>query len=48
MFLRKAEAYPDEAPFRCSTQELAPMLSKKIRLDWKDFSGTNTPAYYNY
>ncbi len=45
MFGGKAEAYPSEAPFRCSTLEYVPALPANIRLGWKGLPGTNVLAY---
>ncbi len=39
VFGGKAEAYPSEAPFRCSTVGQAPSLTHK---HWKGLPGTNT------
>ncbi len=41
----KVGAYLSEASFRCSTLELAPRLTYKIRVGWKGSPGTNTQAY---
>ncbi len=42
MFVRKAEAYPSEAPFMRPSQRKAPALFTNITQGWKGLPGTNT------
>ncbi len=46
MFAGKAEDYPSEAPFWCSTLGYAPALLTNIRLGWNALPGANVIAYF--
>ncbi len=46
MFAGKAEDYPSEAPFWCSTLGHAPALLTNIRLGWNALPGANVIAYF--
>ncbi len=48
LFVSKAGAYPSKAPFKLSTQGLAPDLLTNIRLGWKSPPGTNARTYYEH